>query len=701
MFSRVGGYELKEADDGIVVKGYIATTHLDDGFYDESRDLFVRDRISVDTLHSWADQINNGNPKVNKVSVHHNREPRVTGVGIKGTARVDSLPGGDYALYVDSQINKAKDNYEDVKYEVDHGLMDSFSIEFTTKDPLTQEYIEGAVVEEQSGNGIIRTLLPSTELEGWTLASQPMNPHAVMLKEVINHVNEQKELNRDKTIIMEEGKMSEEETKLDETVEEPSPSEEPVKEEAPVEETPAEPVAEEAVKEDVDEKEAFNRFKTYEAKQKRDSELKSIVKEIKSQLSKELDKVEVKEKKLLNKPELGVKEKELKEYNDGIREYKENKDGSIQFKTSMNAQWFMAGKMSDSMGLTVGGLKMDKGPCEAREFKTFNVNGRFLEAKGLGITTNQNTDTDYLLSAAELSDVFDPIIYNALNQATITWSILAKDDMSNKGNNQVQFTLKTAANTTAGAYTGNAVALGNVTRLKYQTKFKKYQAGISVDGDMIAAARGGPIGDVFAREVKDSTDDLMSEINKALFAEVGLETAAGVIGFEYIADSTGNTTMYNLTRSAANRLSPDNATQTYINGASADLAIGNLRKAKRQCLVDGSDINNLVFVGSYIQGDKLRGVYDSLQRLIPTSSRFGFEGRPEFDGIPFFEDKDCNDDDVFLIDLDSHRIAIWVPPTLEMLGKDSDSQKGFIKTYFATYNRAPRRLVMIYGNATS
>jgi len=100
---------------------------------------------------------------------------------------------------------------------------------------------------------------------------------------------------------MEEGKMSEEETKLDETVEEPSPSEEPVKEEASVEETPAEPVAEEAVKEDVDEKEAFNRFKTYEAKQKRDSELKSIVKEIKSQLSKELDKVEVKEKKLLNK----------------------------------------------------------------------------------------------------------------------------------------------------------------------------------------------------------------------------------------------------------------------------------------------------------------------------------------------------------------------------------------------------------------
>ena len=72
-----------------------------------------------------------------------------------------------------------------------------------------------------------------------------------------------------------------------------------------------------------------------------------------------------------------------------------------------------------------------------------------------------------------------------------------------------------------------------------------------------------------------------------------------------------------------------------------------------------------------------------------------------FDGIPIFEDKDCNDDDVFLVDISCHKVAIWVPPTMEMLGKDSDSQKGFIKTYFATYNTAPRRMVQIYGNATT
>ena len=104
---------------------------------------------------------------------------------------------------------------------------------------------------------------------------------------------------------------------------------------------------------------------------------------------------------------------------------------------------------------------------------------------------------------------------------------------------------------------------------------------------------------------------------------------------------------------------------------------------------------------NHTQADLFRGIYDSIQRTVPTSSRFGFEGRPEFDGIPIFEDKDCGSTDWYLVDLDSTRVAIWVPPTLEMLGKDADSQKGFIKCYWALYCRAPRRLVQIYGCATS
>jgi hypothetical protein len=650
----------------------------------------VRDRIAPETLYAWKEEINEGNPQANKVSIHHRRTPEVVGAGQKGSARVDRLPGGEYGLWVDSKLDKTHENYKDTTYQISNDFIDSFSIEFTTRDPMTNDYIQGAVVEKESGEGIIRTLLPATQLEGWTLASRPMNPYAIMVKEIkekiekdvsqaVQHQGEKEEIKEKavpqavdmakieiKTNIEnKEDKMAEIETKT-------------------IPEVPSVTLTGES-------KERYEKFVASEAVQKKETEMKELASKIKEELKTELSKVEVKEKKMINTPE-SVETKEMKEYKQMF-----SKDSKID----INMQFKIAGALADSLGMTKGSLKKDSKSAEAKEFKNFTTNGNLLEFKGLGLTTNQNTDTDYLLSAAELADVFDPVVYNILNQQTVTWNILPKDDFSNKGNNQVQFTLKTAANASAAAYTNNAVNMGNTTRLKYMTKFKKYQVGVEVDGDMIAAARGGPIGDVFAQEVKDSTVDLLSIMNQALFAEVGAETAAGVIGFEYITDQAGNTTLYNLTRSQANGLASTTTTDNYINGSSANLSLINLRAAKRKVLIEGAQLNNLVFVTSYVQGDKFRGIYDALQRLVPTSSRFGFEGRPEFDGIPMFEDKDCNSDDVFLVDLETHRVAIWVPPTLEMLGKDSDSTKGFIKTYWATYNRAPRRMVQIYGNATA
>ena len=71
------------------------------------------------------------------------------------------------------------------------------------------------------------------------------------------------------------------------------------------------------------------------------------------------------------------------------------------------------------------------------------------------------------------------------------------------------------------------------------------------------------------------------------------------------------------------------------------------------------------------------------------------------DGIPGFEDIDANTDDWFCVDLESHRVGIWVPPTIERLGKTADAEDAFVKMYLATYNRRPRALSMCYSNATS
>ena len=238
--------------------------------------------------------------------------------------------------------------------------------------------------------------------------------------------------------------------------------------------------------------------------------------------------------------------------------------------------------------------------------------------------------------------------------------------------------------------------------MKYQTKFKKLQVGVSVDGDMIASARGGPVGDVFAQEVLDSTMDMMAVLNAALYADVGEETESAIIGFEHISNSGTNTTLYNLTRSAANKLTPDSAGDTYINQASTIISMTNLRAAINQAITEGANKKKIVFFTSPTQGNMLRGKFDDSRRLLqPTDTSFGFTTDLFVDGVPVFEDKDCNTDDWWLVDLETHRVAIWVPPTIEKLGKSADSEEAFVKMYLATYNRAPRRLVQIYGCATS
>ena len=677
IFSEVCGLEIKESDsDNLIRGGFISTTHLDSGFYDQDRDVWIKDRVDKSTLDVWATELNEGNPRANKVSINHNRRPHVAGVAVKGSAEVIELTDGEWGLYTDVLIDSTREDFADTSSRLDNGLLDSFSIEFSTKDPASGDYLEGAVTEVEQDGGIVRTLLPGTQLEGFTLASQPMNENAVLIKEILKNPEKTKEVYT----------MDKKEVKEEEKPQEDVPVEEP--KEAPAE-TGKEVSEADYLK--------LQEIKEKERKEVQDKEIKELVDSRLKDVKEALKEEKVEEKVVKDNPDI-VESKEL-------TEFKEMCDSSTRIAKSSMAK--TAGKIADQCGMTDQGMLVAKSTAvEARKFnfdiKVSEQKGacqkHLLEMKGLGITTNQNTDTNYLLSAAELADVFDPVVYNVLNQATVTWNILQKEDKSNKGNNQVQFVLKTAVNSTAGAYTGNDVTTGNTTRLKFQTKFKKYQVGIEVDGDMIAAARGGPIGDVFAQEVQDSTDDLLSDMNQDLFKEVGLEDAAGVIGFEYITDQAGNGTLYNLARTQANGLASTTTTDNYINASGARITVDDLRSAKRKAIgTEGANLNNCVFVTSFVQGDKFRGIYDAIQRTAPTSSKFGFEGRPEIDGIPIFEDKDCNNDDWFLVDLETHKIAIWVPPTLEMLGKDSDSQKGFIKTYWCTYNRAPRRMVQIYG----
>ncbi len=710
------GLEIKESEDCYHVEGLIATTHIDEADRDDGVEF--PDKILKVTLDSFAEQINT-NPEARIMGVHHSEgvpdsEKYLEWIEMVGAedlvskeygqeyfgeadvenypAKVIQLTDGEYGLYVDTKLLKKDPLTPKIIESFDNGYFNSFSITYDTDGFMTTDF-------DWVGDDLVRVLLPDTRLAGYTAASNAVNPMAVASA---NGFKEFKELVGMEVIDQKEVKKMVLEKKEDKTPEEDKPTEDKSSEDKPTEDKPTEDKSsedkpEEDKPEEVSEEEGAEQkeFKAWKASKQLEQKEKLMEKSAEKIAEKVIGKMEVKEKVLKDS---STPSKDGKEISLELKEFKEVVENPGQLE--LKEQFRRGAAACEAIGLDWQDSKTSA--AESRDNKSFGVNGRHLEYKGLGLTTNQNTDTDYLQSTAELQDVYDPIIYNALNQATVTWNLLAKDDLSKKGNNQVQFTLKTAANASAAFYTGNAVATDNVTRLKYQTKFKKLQVGVSIDGDMIAAARGGPVSDVFAQEVMDSTMDMLAVLNVALFAEVGLETVAAVIGFEYITDSAGNTTLYSLTRSSANKLAPDSAGDTYIDGSSLVITMTNLRAAIEQCTTDGSNKSNLVYITNPTQANLLRGKFDDSRRMLTArDTDFGFSTDLFVDGVPVFEDKDCNTDDWFLVDLDSHRAAIWVPPTIERLGKSADNEEAFVKMYFAIYNRAPRRMVQIHSNATS
>lgn len=680
------GVEIKETDLAYHVEGLIATDHIDS--LDSDPDVSIPDVIPKETLESFAAQ-GNSDFKARVMGLHHSEghpfNPEYFGVAdVENTPmKVIKLSDGHNGLYVDTKLLKSDPKTPEIIRDYESGDLNGFSITYDTKEFSTTDFgfVDGRLV---------RILLPTTRLHGYTAASNAVNPNAVATS---FGFKEFKELVGNSEINKKEVEKMSEDTKDAKAIE--AGSDNPSQDDQPspkVDKQPSDPAVPVAGNdgEDLEAKE-FSAFK----KAKADLEKKEMMEATAGKIAENVLKgLEVKEKVLKDDASPGKPKEvslEMKEFKEFVKD-PSSVAVSESFRRASAVCEFKELNWRNSVTSAV----------EDREYKSFGTNGRMLEFKSLGITTNQNTDTDYLQSSAELQDIYDPVIYNALNQATVTWNLLAKDDFSKKGNNHVQFTLKITANASAAYYIGNAVSTGNVGRLKYQTKFKKLQVGVSVDGDMIAAARGGPVSDVFAQEVMDSTLDMLSVLNLSLFAEVGLETAAGVIGFEYIADSAGNTSLYNLTRSAANKLAPDSATDTYIDGGTNIVSMGNLRKMKRQAVKEGANKRNLIYITSDVQADLMRGKFDDSRRMLKaTDTDFGFSTDLFVDGIPVFEDKDCNDDDWFLIDQETHRVGMWIPPTVERLGVAADSQDAFVKMYFATYNRAPRRLSMCYNNATS
>lgn len=660
-----GTIEFKEEGEEFYSYGFVATTHPDRSETEE----YKGDILTPTAIKSVVNQINQRRGLMaDLASYRHDwvkeENPNLPPVGRAIEAEVRELPGGHYGAWVKTHHSKSYPAREDVINEVKDGYLPGYSI----------EYVAGDTRSTVLPTGNFR-VIDSLDLKGYGFANGRMiaNPKAIIegfsAKEI-----KYKELDNFQIKSKEEIKMSE-----DEKVVEAQPVE--PKEEPKVEV----PAKEEDSKVEVDNKE-YSRFKNFldmERKEKAKEETKVMLKEL--------------IKEIMPENKIQMKEVETKEALIEFKEWKEISTDNISAKEAFSRAKNLAVK-TGAIDRWWNGETSNSG--QAVEFKCGGVYGEKIEIKALTSTTNKSSDTDYLQTAAELSDIYAPAITKMLNQKTTYFGLLPKEDWS--GRALIQWRAENVANASSAAYLeGDAITKGNTTRQKLLEHFKYYKVGFQVTGQMMAQGSSG-IGDIFQAEIESATRAMLSTMNQGLFAEVGTFAAAGFLGLEYCADSTGNTTLYGLTRSTTNLLGA--AGSEYAAQSSAPISKATLRTGIRTLEINGADRNDLIIVCDPVQRDLVLSLLDDAQRFNGTSARAGFEGMPTFDGIPMHADKDCQDDDIYIVNMGMNGAAMAVnkPVTFEDLAKSDDSRSGFLKFYGNQYFKAPKQaLYMIQGLATS
>ena len=663
----IKGLEYKEDDGEFYSEGYVATSHADK----------YGDVIPKTTLQKIVDSINSRQAGKNLfypnyASERHDWIDKDSGefdgskpiAGMATSAELRQIDDGNWGAWVKTHHNKTHPNFDTIKYNVEHGYYPGYSIEyFTLKE---HEFDNHRILDsiDMVGYGFAdaRSIAnPSAKITGWAV----------------------KEFYEDKDIMIKEDPMSEEEVKTEAPVEAEAPAEEvkaeePAKEEAPKEvEKPAEEAKEEAP---VAEKEISEHVKaaTIEMKEFMKKELKSLS---------------------LNTPSINAGAKsvslEVKEYGDALVSGNYNRIRSatagVVTKETIRNIW-NAGERETQFEVKTG----------------FGELSNKIEYKAtLESDTNVQSDTDYYQAAAETADVFDPMLYRQLYDVTTLTGILPKVDASKYG---VAYEFRAEySELTAGKYDESSTAAANgltegyTSRARYKQMFALYGAYFGVTGFAEAGAEAtGGIGSLYSKEVENAGIALKKKINSDLFAGTSNGMTAGndtVLSLKYLVDDGGTyDALYGVARSSGNTL--NQGTDEAM--SSENVSRGQLRKMIRTVVKNGAESSNLIFVCDHVQRDKILGLLDAGQRFSnSTQPRAGFEGLVHFDAIPVYPDADCDDDYIYLIDINATFLAVKKAPTLVPLAVTRDARTGLVKTYLNLVCTKPNHNYKATGFATT
>lgn len=650
------GISVKE--DGTVT-GLLATTHPDR----------IGDILSKNALSQIAAAINNESTagdqqgSYRSVSLFHDwvneQDPTKDEAAfiVPGSARIVELDGSHFGVEATARINdfyKGTMTPEEIKYRISNGAIAGFSIEYVPGETRAvtlhgRNYRFINTLEQYAGQGFARSRVIA-------------NPHAIIYKEIETYIKEQPE---EKISVV---------AVTNEELESPAQQTE-TKETSQTENSVSAPV---------------------EAKETPSTTLSLSIKEVlESKEFKEAvqEEITVKSRTLKVPKEDGRMEQpiQIKEMNAALRRkdpYEGRSFDVVAYKEAVTAYFKenpIYEKQMQGHGIPLTPtieVKAD-GSNKLRVVSNIEVKGT------LDTSTNAST---YTQNIAEFADLYIPVLVDVFNNQTNLFGELRKVPHLMGGD-------KYGWNITQDQSTGLSVDPDNaavtkspVTKLKLQTDIKVYRVGVSVNDYVLHHARA-TWGDLLMIEVEKRMKDMMRDINNDLFTEQ-TDSTTKVIGLEAVADSAGNTTLYGLTRSSANRLSPSTAADTYaVTGTTITSAT--LRLAMRKPEVDGALRGNLRLVSNPVQRDQVFEIEDGNLRYYDNKASLGFNGQIAYDGVPWIIDSSCPTDSIFVVDFESYYIVISKAPTLTGLARVSAATEAYVEVYLAAVYERPRRIYQL------
>ena len=685
---------LQYKEDSDSYTGLVATSHPDR----------VGDILSVKALEQIANFINSkeaGGPQgsfrsvsLNHDWIHENDPSKDEAAMMKPTARIITLDDGHKGVEVDLTVNKfykGDVSPEEIKYRIDNGSYAGLSIEYDTDE-------EHSKLIQHDGKKF-RFIEELTEFGGAGLARARMiaNPMAVMYKEIELKAKEVNNM-ADEEVKQEPDQSASPEDKAKELAEREealAKKEEDLKQREEAMNAEKEKKDAEADKsQELEDKEKVLEEKEIALKVAEGVNHKLSVKEImdSNEFKEEVAKALKVDAKVLKTKE-GEQEMDkislsIKEMNAALDKEEYN---SLSYKEAAS-NYFEANAEAIEGAMTTTGIPLNttlKVKCHGNQLK---IVGRLQTKDTLDTTTNTST---YTQTISEFADVYLPGLIETFNDQTITFGRVPKRDHL-MGGNKYGWKIKTSQRTTMSVDPDDSsVVKTPVSKLKLQTDIKEYRAGVSVSDYTLHHSRG-TMGDLFRVEVEATMRDLMRDINNDLFTEQADGDGTKILGLEAVADSAGNTTLYGLTRSTANRLAPASAGDTYtaVGGA---LTTANIRLAARKPEIDGASRSNMRIIVNPTVRDLLFELKESARRFNTDAPIIGFnaEGSITVDGLEMWVDSSCQTDAWFVVDLESWYVVVSRAPQLIGLAKVGAAKEAYVSVYLAAVYEKPRRIYML------